>query len=121
MQQGYRHILYDFWVDDANLLRWVAPLRMLLLEATRESGATILNEQFHQFEPFGVTGVLLLAESHLSIHTWPEDGLATLDIFTCGAMDTELIIDHVRRELVPSRESLRTVLRGAGTALPLKV
>lgn len=55
-----------------------------MLEAARRSGATIIGHQFHQFTPHGVSGVVLIAESHLSIHTWPERGYAAVDIFTCG-------------------------------------
>ena len=107
-----RHLLYDLWIDDPTLLRQVEPLRTMLLEATRASGATVLADRFHQFEPEGVTGVLLLAESHLSVHTWPEEGLITLDVFTCGTMDTALILRRLREALAPRREHLTTILRG---------
>ena len=112
MRTGRRHILFDLWVDNAEVLKWAPPLRTLLVEAARASGATVLADRFHQFEPYGVTGILLLAESHVSIHTWPEEGLATLDVFTCGAMDTDLILNHVRAALAPTREQVETVLRG---------
>ena len=112
MAPARRHLLYDLWLDDPAPLRRVEPLRTLLLDATRASGATVLAERFHQFEPHGITGVLLLAESHLSVHTWPEENLATLDVFTCGAMDALLIVQRLRDALAPRRDSLRTVLRG---------
>jgi S-adenosylmethionine decarboxylase len=112
MREGRRHILFDLWVENPEILKWSPPLRTLLMEAARASGATILADRFHQFKPYGVTGILLLAESHLSIHTWPEEGLATLDVFTCGAMDTDLILEHVRAALTPTREQLQTVQRG---------
>lgn len=110
-----RHLLYDLWVDAPETLRWAPPLRRLLVEAARQCGATVLADRFHQFEPHGVTGILLLAESHVSIHTWPEEGLATLDVFTCGTMDAEGIIEAVRTALRPSKERLTTVARGAGS------
>ena len=112
MEVGRRHLLYDLWVDDPTLLQRVEPLRAMLLSATRDSGATVLADHFHQFEPHGVTGVLLLAESHLSIHTWPEEGLITVDVFTCGTMDTTLILQRLRDALSPHRETLTTILRG---------
>ena len=108
-----RHLLYDLWVDTPGVLCWAPPLRRLLVEAARTCGATVLADRFHQFEPHGVTGIVLLAESHVSIHTWPEEGLATLDVFTCGAMDAEGIIEAVRTSLRPTRERLTTVARGA--------
>lgn len=112
MELGRRHLLYDLWVADPTLLQRVEPLRAVLLAAAHDSGATVLADRFHQFEPQGVTGVLLLAESHLSIHTWPEEGLVTVDIFTCGAMDTALILQRLRDTLNPCREHLTTIRRG---------
>jgi len=55
-----------------------------MLAAAKESGATILGESFHQFSPQGVSGVIIIAESHLTVHTWPEHGYAGADIFTCA-------------------------------------
>ena len=112
MELGRRHFLYDLWVPDATLLQRIEPLRAVLLAAARDSGATVLANRFHQFEPHGVTGMLLLAESHLSVHTWPEERLVTVDIFTCGAMDTSLIIQRLRETLTPCREHLTTIRRG---------
>jgi S-adenosylmethionine decarboxylase proenzyme len=58
-------------------------LRASCIEACRESGMQVVGERFHQFEPEGVTGVVLLSESHLAVHTWPELGFAALDIYVC--------------------------------------
>ena len=55
-----------------------------LLDAARKSGATIVTTAFHTFNPHGVSGVIVIAESHLAIHTWPEAGYAAVDVFTCG-------------------------------------
>jgi S-adenosylmethionine decarboxylase proenzyme len=65
-------------LDDINFIKEV------MLAAANASGATVLGESFHQFSPQGVSGVLIIAESHLTIHTWPEHGYAGADIFTCG-------------------------------------
>jgi len=59
-------------------------LKSILNTAATEAGATVLGDSFHQFEPQGVSGVVVIAESHLFIHTWPECGYAAVDIFTCG-------------------------------------
>ena len=109
---GGHHLLADFWVEDAEPLRWVATWEALLPDACRGAGATVLGARFHQFEPQGVTGIVLLAESHASVHTWPEAGLVTLDVFTCGALDTEAIVGAVRRALRPVRERVTAVARG---------
>ena len=114
---GGRHLLADFWVDDAEPLRRAETWRALLPDACRAAGATVLGAQFHQFEPDGVTGVVLLAESHASVHTWPEAGLVTLDVFTCGALDAAAVVDAVRQRLGPARERVTAVARG-GAAQP---
>lgn len=59
-------------------------LRDLLVQAAQSAGATILGVEMHRFEPHGISGVVIIAESHLTIHTWPELGYAAVDVFTCG-------------------------------------
>src|SRR5205814_9039612 len=86
-----RHVLYDAWVEDPAVLARVEPIRELMCRAAEAGGATVLHEYFHQFNPHGVTGFLLLAESHISVHTWVDEGFAAFDIFTCGNMDTDKV------------------------------
>ena len=109
---GGHHLLADFWVDDRRPLRRVASWEALLPDACREAGAVVLGARFHQFEPEGVTGIVLLAESHASVHTWPEAGLVTLDVFTCGALDAAAIVGAVRQGLRPVRERVTALARG---------
>ena len=79
-----KHILFTLKgcpfepLDDEN------NIKLLLYNATKEAKSTLLNLATHKFEPQGVTGVAMLAESHISIHTWPEKGMAVCDVFTCG-------------------------------------
>ncbi len=88
-----QHYLVDFLRCDPETLRFVGPTREIFLRAARESKATVVGEDFYQFEPDGVSGVLLIAESHFSVHTWPEDAFAAVDIFTCGdEMDADVAI-----------------------------
>ncbi len=89
--------------------------------AAAAAGATILSIYLHGFEPSGVTGVALLAELHMSIHTWPEDGYAAIDIFMCGACDPGLALAELTRMLEPKRQSVTMIERGAneGLATPL--
>jgi S-adenosylmethionine decarboxylase proenzyme len=70
---------------DKEALNDISFLREALLASAVEAGATVLGESFHQFEPQGVSGVVIIAESHICIHTWPEYGYAAADIFTCGS------------------------------------
>jgi S-adenosylmethionine decarboxylase proenzyme len=109
---GHKHLLYDLWLDDVYLLERVERWTEILLGVAERSGATVIGQQFHQFEPYGVTGFVLLAESHVSVHTWPEEGLAAIDIFTCGQMDADSILRWLRERLCPQRERLTTVERG---------
>jgi S-adenosylmethionine decarboxylase proenzyme len=73
-------------LEDCNegTLNNLEALRAAMLTAADEAGATILGESFHRFSPHGISGVVVIAESHLCIHTWPEHGYAAADIFTCG-------------------------------------
>jgi len=79
-----KHLLLELKDCDRELLNDLEFLKRILPEAAAEAGATILGESFHQFHPQGVSGVVIIAESHLFIHTWPEFGYAAIDIFTCG-------------------------------------
>lgn len=78
------HVLLELRECDPQLLDDLAYIRQELRHAASAVGAHIVGESFHQFTPQGVTGILSIAESHISIHTWPELGYAAADIFTCG-------------------------------------
>ncbi|MEO0982879.1 MAG: adenosylmethionine decarboxylase [Pseudomonadota bacterium] len=77
-------------------------------------GATLLHIHLHRFTPYGgISGVAVLAESHISIHTWPERDYAALDVFMCGDADPEKSIDILRAAFRPERVDVRNLLRGA--------
>ena len=78
------HVLLELRDCDPYRLDDLAYIRRELLRAAAAVGAQVVGESFHQFTPQGVTGILSIAESHISIHTWPELGYAAADIFTCG-------------------------------------
>ncbi len=79
-----KHLLLELKDCDREVLNDLSFLKGTLLLAASEAGAIVLGESFHQFAPQGVSGVVIIAESHLFIHTWPECGYAAVDIFTCG-------------------------------------
>jgi S-adenosylmethionine decarboxylase len=108
------HLLADFHgVDDARLHNGAA-LDALLRKAALAAGARILHSHFHGFgEGLGVTGVVLLAESHISIHTWPEYGFAAVDIFMCGSAQPQLALSIIDAALQARSCDLRTVERGS--------
>ncbi|NHO31624.1 adenosylmethionine decarboxylase [Acetobacter fallax] len=90
------HLLVDLW--EASNLDDPAKIDATLCEAAIAAGATILHSHFHHFTPNGgVSGVVVLAESHISIHTWPERSFAAVDIFMCGACDPNLSIPVMQR------------------------
>src|SRR5437879_13666287 len=80
------HLLGEWYGCAADIpeMTRVQPLRTLCLRASEASGMTIVGNSFFQFEPQGVTGTVLLAESHLAIHTWPEHGFVTIDVYVCN-------------------------------------
>jgi S-adenosylmethionine decarboxylase len=105
------HLLVDLWgaanLDDP------AHIDAALREAAIVAGATILHSHFHHFTPNGgVSGVVVLAESHISIHTWPERNFAAVDIFMCGACDPHVSIPILRTAFVPERVDLAEQRRG---------
>jgi S-adenosylmethionine decarboxylase len=109
-----RHLLADLSGISAPLLRDSGALESLLRAAARAAGATVLGSHFHHFGAGGgVTGVVLLAESHLSLHTWPETGFAAADIFMCGRCDPMVAIEVLLAALEPSERRVEVVLRGA--------
>jgi len=79
------HLLLELKDCRIDLLDDLPFIQKTLINAAVSTGATIVGQTFHKFSPQGVTGVVAIAESHLSIHTWPEHGYAAADIFTCGA------------------------------------
>ena len=94
------HLLLDLRRCDAGLLDDDRYIRESLTLAAETAGATVLSARFHKFSPMGVTGVVLISESHLCIHTWPEHGYAAVDIFTCGSAfqaqhAAEVVIDRL--------------------------
>lgn len=107
-----QHYLVEYIGCDAGVLEYVDDVKPLLLEAARLSRATVLETAFKQFEPVGVTGILLIAESHFSLHTWPEDRYAGFDILTCGDMDAEKAVDYLAEKLSAQDVRRRVISRG---------
>lgn len=105
------HLLVDLW--GATRLDDPAWIDRTLCDAALAAGATILHSHFHHFTPNGgVSGVVVLAESHISIHTWPERGFAALDIFMCGACDPYKSIPLLQESFAPSDMNVEEQRRG---------
>ena len=105
------HLLVDLW--GASNLDDPAHIDAALRKAAITAGATILHSHFHHFTPNGgVSGVVVLAESHISIHTWPERDFAAVDIFMCGCCDPHLSIPVLRAAFAPDRVDFSEQRRG---------
>lgn len=110
-----RHVAVDTWGADFDVLNDAAWLEAQMVEAAEACGATVLSVQSKQFEPQGATVLVMLSESHLSIHTYPEKGFAALDCYTCGeTVDPQAAIDYLVSVLKPERTYAKKLIRGVG-------
>jgi S-adenosylmethionine decarboxylase proenzyme len=88
-------------------------VKRTLVDAARAAGATIVQTVFHKFAPWGISGVVVIAESHLAIHIWPENRYAAIDVFTCGEnVLVEVATAHLKREFRAKRSFHRRFKRG---------
>ncbi|WP_433746540.1 adenosylmethionine decarboxylase [Paenibacillus amylolyticus] len=110
-----RHVAVDTWGVDFNLLNNAEYLEAQMVEAAEACGATVMSVQSKQFDPQGATVLVLLSESHLSIHTYPERGFAAIDCYTCGeTVDPQLAIDYLVSVLKPEKTYAKKLVRGLG-------
>ena len=108
-----QHVLADLYKINPDHLNDPATVEQLLLKSAQAAGATILSSHFHTFgSDQGVTGVVLLAESHISIHTWPEFGFAAVDIFMCGDSDPQRALDVLQVAFAAPTSTVKTIARG---------
>ena len=112
--QPMRLYAMDAWVRDAAVLTDAAALSAGLRAAADAGGATVVGEEFYAFPNGAVTGVLLLAQSHLSVHTWPELALANVDLLSCGDIDGNVVLATIRVRLGVERASVRCIHRSLG-------
>jgi len=125
MKKLGRHILAEFSGCDAEILNNLPAIESILKEAARQAEATIVDSVFHRYNPHGLSGVVVIAESHISIHTWPEYGYAAADFFTCGQqVDPWKACNYLKEKLacanVTAREIDRGIPEGEDEILPHK-
>ncbi|MBT8374710.1 MAG: adenosylmethionine decarboxylase, partial [Deltaproteobacteria bacterium] len=95
-----RQLTLEFYQCNPDVLLDKDEVEKALLKAAKDSGATIVHSSFHNFEPQGVSGVVIIAESHFTIHAWPEHDYAAVDIFTCGdSIDLDTALDSLETSL----------------------
>ena len=107
-----KHYLVELIHCDRTKLRYVKDVKRVFLRAAKESKASIIESNFYQFAPVGVTGIIFIKESHFSVHTWPEDRYAAFDILTCGTMDPEAAIEVMRKGFCAKRVIKKIIKRG---------
>ena len=106
-----KHIILDLW--DCNFVNKIVPLKKIIIEAVKLSKASILHLHMHRFgKEQGISGVAVLAESHISVHTWPERKYIAFDIFMCGDTYPELASEYLIKTLKPKRKKIEIIKRG---------
>ena len=117
-----KHLLLELYRCDCEKLNDESFLRCILNRSAKLANATVLNLISNKFQPQGVTAIALLAESHISIHTWPESNYSAVDIFTCGQnMMPELASGHLIEALMAKEHSLRVIERNPPIAVTKQV
>ena len=108
-----RHILAEFFDCDSNVLNNLELIEKKMSEAATACGAHIVQTCFHMFNPHGVSGVVIISESHLAIHTWPELGYAAVDLFTCGTKcDPKVAYEFLKKMFNSKKASFTELKRG---------
>jgi S-adenosylmethionine decarboxylase len=109
-----KHLILDIWGEKNSLPYWnMDEAAVALKEAAKFSGVTIITERWHHFgNGCGYTGVIILSESHISVHTWPEEGYAAIDAFYCGVSDPETSLPKIIEFYKPERQSIKILKRG---------
>lgn len=113
IEQLGRHILVEFYNCDKEILNDHTLIEKYMNEAAEAAKATIVKSVFHLFNPWGVSGAVVIQESHLTIHTWPEYGYAAVDLFTCGdEVNPWIAFDYLNEKLKAEKTETTEVPRG---------
>lgn len=108
-----RHVLAEFYGCSPEILNDIVKIEKLMVDAALEAGAEVKEVIFHQFSPQGVSGVVVISESHLAVHTWPEFGYAAVDVFTCGStVDPWVSCHYLKKYLISKRMAAKEIKRG---------
>jgi S-adenosylmethionine decarboxylase len=108
-----RHLLLELFDCDVDAISNLESVKGALIEAAKRAQATIVDVVFHEFNPFGVSGVVVIAESHLSIHTWPEYRYCAVDVFSCGdVLQPEIAVSYLVDAFGAARTSVVEMQRG---------
>ena len=117
-----QHVLAEFFECDPNILNSIDKVEKYMVDAALECGATIVQKCFHMFNPYGVSGVVIISESHLAIHTWPELGYAAVDLFTCGdKCDPKVSYEFLKKKFNCKNATFSELKRGILNKNTMKV
>lgn len=105
------HLILEVWIKDGEKFNDKDFVMNALREASKAGNLSVLKEDYYKFEPYGLTAFLLLSESHISVHTWPEYGYAAIDLFTCGG-DIRKATDKLLEILEPIKVKTTYIKRG---------
>ncbi len=113
MKQLGRHLLAELTGCDAIVLDDLEKLQAIFKTAAEKAGATVVNATSHRFAPHGVSVVVVISESHVSVHTWPEYRYAAVDFFTCGeTVDPHKGLDYIKQALGATGAKVQEIARG---------
>lgn len=114
-------LLAEIWECDQDKLNDIKTIQNIMVNAAKKADAEIREVVFHRFEPQGVSGVVVISESHLTIHTWPELSYAAVDIFTCGEhVDPWVALEHITQDLNAEDANVMEISRGMKNLKRLK-
>ncbi|MFB3160787.1 adenosylmethionine decarboxylase [Neobacillus sp. 179-C4.2 HS] len=114
METMGRHVISELWGCDIEKLNDLNFIEQTFVEAALKSGAEVREVAFHKFAPHGVSGVVIISESHLTIHSFPEHGYASIDVYTCGDLNPNIAADYIAQTLnAQTRENIE-IPRGMG-------
>jgi S-adenosylmethionine decarboxylase len=112
-------MLLELFDCDPDAINSLDIVKTSMVEAAKLAQATIVDVIFHEFNPFGISGVVVIAESHLAIHTWPEYRYAAVDVFSCGeTLQPQVAVEHLVEQLGAARTSVVELQRGVFLQAP---
>lgn len=114
METMGRHVISELWDCDLEKLNDIDFIEKTFVEAALKSGAEIREVAFHKFAPHGVSGVVIISESHLTIHSFPEHGYASIDVYTCGDLNPNIAAEYIAGRLHSKTRETIEIPRGMG-------
>ena len=114
METMGRHVISELWGCDFEKLNDMEYIEKTFVDAALKSGAEVREVAFHKFAPQGVSGVVIISESHLTIHSFPEHGYASIDVYTCGDLDPNIAADYIADALGAQTRETIELPRGMG-------